>query len=63
MKEIHNQGARLANVDVNGLTPLHHAARLGRKEVVKYIVDNGETLLLVVLFYLAVIKIPFSKTL
>lgn len=40
IKEIHNQGARLANVDVNGLTPLHHAARLGRKEVVKYIVDN-----------------------
>ena len=40
---MHGKGAKLAYVDSNGLTPLHHAARLGRKEVVKYIVDNGET--------------------
>lgn len=41
MKELHSKGARLAHVDAYGLSPLHHAARLGRKEVVKYIVDNG----------------------
>ena len=42
MKDLHEKGAKLAHVDSNGLTPLHHAARLGRKEVVKYIVDNSE---------------------
>lgn len=40
--EAHRKGARLANVDQNGLTPLHHAARLGRKDVVQYLVDNSE---------------------
>lgn len=40
--EAHRNGARLANVDQNGLTPLHHAARLGRKDVVQYLVDNSE---------------------
>ena len=43
IREAHAMGAKLANVDPQGLTPLHHAARLGRKEVVKYIVDNSKS--------------------
>ena len=35
------KGAQLTHADSNGLTPLHHAARLGRKEIVKYIVANS----------------------
>ena len=42
VKELHTKnGAQLISVDPNGLTPLHHAARLGRKEIVKYIVANS----------------------
>jgi diacylglycerol kinase (ATP) len=40
IEQLHKQGARLANVDEYGLSPLHHSARLGRKEVVQYIVKN-----------------------
>lgn len=41
VESIHRKGARLANVDQYGWSPLHHAARLGRKDVVLYIVENG----------------------
>lgn len=41
VEEVHHKGARLANVDQHGLSPLHHAARLGRKDVVQYLVSNG----------------------
>ena len=41
VEEVHQKGARLANVDQHGLSPLHHAARLGRKDVVQYLVSNG----------------------
>ncbi|XP_019848920.1 PREDICTED: diacylglycerol kinase zeta-like [Amphimedon queenslandica] len=40
VEEVHHKGARLANVDQHGLSPLHHAARLGRKDVVQYLVSN-----------------------
>ena len=41
VKQLHTKrGAKFAYVDALGLTPLHHAARLGRKDIVKYIVTN-----------------------
>ncbi len=41
VKEHHGKGAKLTATDSNGWTPLHHAARLEKKEVVQYIVENG----------------------
>ena len=43
VKLYHQQGAKLMAPDSNGWTPLHHAARLGRLEIVKYIADNSES--------------------
>lgn len=40
VKAFHQQGAKLTMPDSNGWTPLHHAARLGRTEVVQYIAEN-----------------------
>jgi len=40
VKECHGRGAMLTVTDTNGWTPLHHAARLGKKEVVQYLVEN-----------------------
>ena len=37
--------------DSNGWTPLHHAARLGKKEVVQYLVENSTCLLVTGVFY------------
>ena len=42
VKAFHQQGAKLTMPDSNGWTPLHHAARLGRTEVVQYIAENSE---------------------
>ena len=42
VKEAHAKGARLTVTDSRGWTPLHHAAQLGKKEVVMYLVNNGE---------------------
>ena len=42
MKELNQRGARLAYVDNGGFTPLHHAARLGMKDMVAYLVDKSE---------------------
>lgn len=38
----HQQGALPTMPDSNGWTPLHHAARLGRTEIVQYIAENSE---------------------
>ncbi|XP_064397829.1 diacylglycerol kinase zeta-like isoform X2 [Halichondria panicea] len=40
VEEHHGKGAKLTATDSNGWTPLHHAARLEKKEAVQYIVDN-----------------------
>ena len=42
VKAFHQQGAQPTMPDSNGWTPLHHAARLGRAEVVQYIAENSE---------------------
>ena len=42
VKAFHQQGVKLTLPDSNGWTPLHHAARLGRTEIVQYIADNSE---------------------
>lgn len=44
VESFHQQGAELMAPDSNGWTPLHHAARLGRTDVVQYIADNSELL-------------------
>ena len=48
VKKFHQQGAKPILPDSNGWTPLHHAARLGRTQVVQYIADIGEWHLLLV---------------
>ncbi len=37
------KGAKLTVKDSLGWTPLHHAARFGRMEVVQYLVDNSKS--------------------
>jgi len=37
------KGAILTCTDEQGLTPLHHACRHGRKEAVKYLVSKSES--------------------
>lgn len=44
MKELHAEGANLLSVDGDNMTPLHHAAKLGSHDVVKYLIDNGNNL-------------------
>ena len=41
VKELHARGASLMSVDGNGMTALHHAAKLGRLDVVEYLIKNG----------------------
>ena len=40
--ESHDKGAKLTAADSYGWTPLHHAARLGKKDVVRYLVDSSK---------------------
>ena len=42
VKEYHEKGAILTVCDGHGWTPLHHAARLGKVEVVQYLADHCE---------------------
>ena len=39
--ELHESGVDLLACDQFGMTCLHHAARFGRKDIVKYILQNG----------------------
>ena len=41
MVDLHQGGACLSSVDQYGMTCLHHAARFGHKDIVKYLVDQG----------------------
>uniref|UniRef100_A0A8C7SP89 Diacylglycerol kinase n=1 Tax=Oncorhynchus mykiss TaxID=8022 RepID=A0A8C7SP89_ONCMY len=43
--ELHKQGADIFAQDTLGCTLLHYAVEVGCKEIVKYIIDNGETAL------------------
>lgn len=40
-RELHNQGYSLRTRDSSGQIPLHYAARYGRKDIVKYIINNA----------------------
>jgi diacylglycerol kinase (ATP) len=42
LAELHEHGADLLCTDQYGMTALHHAARFGHKEIVKYLVKNGK---------------------
>ncbi|XP_070538352.1 diacylglycerol kinase zeta-like isoform X4 [Ptychodera flava] len=44
--EFHLNGASLFAMDQHGMTALHHAARFGHKEIVKYIIENCDKSLL-----------------
>ena len=41
LKDLHKLGADLSMQDPSGQTLLHHAADVGCKEIVKYIIENG----------------------
>ena len=43
VKEYESKGGQLTATDSNGLTPLHHAARLDKIEVAKYITENSKS--------------------
>lgn len=43
--ELHESGADLLCTDQYGMTALHHAARFGHKEIVKYLVRNGRCII------------------
>lgn len=43
LKELHKLGANLTTQDSHGRTLLHHAVDVGSKEIVRYIIDNGES--------------------
>lgn len=40
--ELHQQGANFLLQDAAGCTLLHHAVEAGKKEVLKYLIDNGK---------------------
>ena len=40
--EAHQSGASLLATDQYGMTALHHAARFGHKDVVKYLIEQGK---------------------
>lgn len=42
LMELHQQGADFLLQDAAGCTLLHHAVEAGGKEVLKYLIDNGE---------------------
>ena len=39
--ELHQSGAGLMGTDQCGMTALHHAARFGHKDIVKYLIEQG----------------------
>uniref|UniRef100_A0A671UF77 Diacylglycerol kinase n=1 Tax=Sparus aurata TaxID=8175 RepID=A0A671UF77_SPAAU len=41
LQELHLKGADLTSLDLSGCTLLHHAVSAGSKEMVRYILDNG----------------------
>lgn len=41
LQELHLKGADLTTLDLSGCTLLHHAVSAGSKEMVRYILDNG----------------------
>jgi len=41
--EAHRSGVDLTSVDSDGLTVLHHAAALGKKRIVKYLIEQGRS--------------------
>uniref|UniRef100_A0A3P9Q971 Diacylglycerol kinase n=1 Tax=Poecilia reticulata TaxID=8081 RepID=A0A3P9Q971_POERE len=45
LTELHQQGAELALQDADGRSLLHHAVQTGSKDIVKYLIENGETAL------------------
>ncbi|CAG9863768.1 unnamed protein product [Phyllotreta striolata] len=45
IKELHNQGYSLTASDAAGQTMLHHAARYGHKDIVKYLVRFAPTII------------------
>ena len=42
--DMYHKGAQLLATDQYGMTCLHHAARFGHKDIVKYLIDNGKHL-------------------
>uniref|UniRef100_A0A7N6A3L7 Diacylglycerol kinase n=1 Tax=Anabas testudineus TaxID=64144 RepID=A0A7N6A3L7_ANATE len=45
LQELHLKGSDLTVLDKSGCSLLHHAVSAGSKEMVRYILDNGETVL------------------
>lgn len=41
LQELHKKGADLSALDQSGCSLLHHAVNTGSKEIVRYILDNG----------------------
>ena len=46
LMDLYHNGAQLLATDQYGMTCLHHAARFGHKDIVRYLIDNGECTLL-----------------
>lgn len=46
MAELHQDGVDLLCTDDEGLSALHHAARFGHRDVVKYLLESGPHALL-----------------
>ena len=42
MEEAFNIGANLLATDQYGMTALHHGARFGHKDIVRFLIDNGK---------------------
>uniref|UniRef100_A0A3Q1B806 Diacylglycerol kinase n=1 Tax=Amphiprion ocellaris TaxID=80972 RepID=A0A3Q1B806_AMPOC len=42
LTELHQQGADILLQDADGCTLLHHAVEVGCKDIVKYLIENGE---------------------
>ena len=41
--DLYHSGAQLLATDQYGMTCLHHAARFGHKDIVKYLIANGKS--------------------
>lgn len=39
LKDLHGQGYSLLSIDASGQTALHHGARYGHKEIVRYLIS------------------------
>lgn len=46
LKELHGQGFSLLSIDLSGQTALHHGARFGHKDIVKYLIACAPTSIL-----------------